>query len=105
MWHRDENKLSRLVFTVCVVLPHAAHAQSEIIDGWTDLLLSVSRLVIVFAAFLGIAYSAISLFRAYNADAEQERTRHLMAALFAGSFTIIGVIIGWISGLLFPVAT
>ena len=82
--------------------PSAVRAQSEIIDGWTDLLLSASRLVIVFGSLLGLAYAASSLWRAYHADMDDIRARHLFASVFAGVFTIIGVIIGWISGLLIP---
>ena len=82
--------------------PKAAFAQSEIIDGWTESLLAASNLVIIGASLLGIAYTSVSLVRAYKAPMEDMRTRHIFAALFAGSFTIIGVIIGWISGLLIP---
>lgn len=85
-----------------VALPQAAAAQSEIIDGWTDLLISAANLVIIFASLLGIAYTSVSLLRAYRAPMDDIRARHLFAALFAGSFTIIGVFIGWISGLLIP---
>ena len=52
-------------------MPQAASAQSEIIDGWTDLLISTSRLVIVFASFLGLAYVASSLLRAFRADLDE----------------------------------
>lgn len=82
--------------------PRPALAQSEIIDAWTDLLYSASRLVIVFAALLGLAYAGASLLRAYQAEGDSARAWHLLAAVFAGSFTIIGVIIGWVSGLLVP---
>jgi hypothetical protein len=90
------------ISAAAALAPSPGLAQSEIIDGWTDLLISVSRLVIIFASLLGIAYAATSLFRAYRADFDEARTRHLFAAMFAGLFTIIGVIIGWISGLLIP---
>ena len=85
--------------------PKAASAQSEIIDGWTESLLSLSNLVIIGASLLGIAYTSVSLVRAYKAPMEDMRARHLFAALFAGCFTIIGVFIGWISGLLIPGAS
>lgn len=85
-----------------LAFPGRAVAQSEIIDGWTDLLHSTSRLVIVLAAFLGLGYVAVSLLGAYRAEGDDARTRHLLAAIFAGSFTIIGVFIGWVSGLLAP---
>lgn len=77
-------------------------AQSEIIDGWTDLLLSASRLVIIGAAFIGILYSASATVRAYRAEDDRVRSQQMMAAFFAGAFTILGVIIGWVSGLLIP---
>lgn len=88
--------------TMGVALPQTALAQSEIIDGWTDLLLSAANLVIIFASLLGLVYAATSLLRAYRAPMDDIRSRHLLAAFFAGSFTIIGVFIGWISGLLIP---
>ena len=96
---------ARSALRVCALLiatPGAARAQSEIIDGWTDLLVSASRLVIVFGSLLGIVYAATSLWRAYHADMDDIRARHLFASVFAGVFTIIGVVIGWISGLLIP---
>lgn len=91
-----------LALAVLLMVPGAAFAQSEIIDGWTDLLLSASRLVIVFASLLGLAYAAASLWQAYHADLDDVRSRHLFGAVFAGVFTIIGVVIGWVSGLLIP---
>ena len=99
---------ARSTLRACLLLatvPGVARAQSEIIDGWTDLLLSASRLVIVFGSLLGLAYAASSLWRAYHADMDDIRARHLFASVFAGAFTIIGVIIGWISGLLIPGGT
>lgn len=102
MRFRNKHLVAMMTVFAIVVLPQTAFAQSEIIDGWTDLLLSASRIVIVFAALLGIAYAGLSLFQAYKADRDEDRTRYLIAALFAGTFTIIGVIIGWISGLLIP---
>lgn len=102
MRFRNHHLVAVMTGFAFLALPQTAFAQSEIIDGWTDLLVSVSRLVIVFAAFLGIAYAGMSLFQAYKADRDEDRTRHLIAALFSGTFTIIGVIIGWISGLLIP---
>lgn len=91
-----------LALAAVMVVPSAAFAQSEIIDGWTDLLRSASRLVIVFASLLGLAYAAASLWHAYHADLDDVRSRHLFGAVFAGVFTIIGVVIGWVSGLLIP---
>lgn len=102
MRFRNNHSVAVMTSFACVMVPQTAFAQSEIIDGWTDLLLSASRIVIVFAAFLGIGYAGISMFQAYKADRDQDRTRHLLAALFSGTFTIIGIIIGWISGLLIP---
>lgn len=79
-----------------------ALAQSEIIDGWTDILLAASRLVIIGGGALGIVYSASSMVRAYRAHDDHTRTQHMFAGFFAGVFTIVGVIIGWVSGLLIP---
>lgn len=96
------NQMLGTVIVIAAAMPLPAAAQSEIIDGWTDLLLSLSNLVIIFASLLGIAYTSVSLMRAYKAPMDDIRARHLFAALFAGCFTIIGVFIGWISGLLIP---
>ena len=96
------SKTSALTSLPLAFAPSASWAQSTIINGWTDLLLSASRMVIVFASLLGILYAASSLWRAYQADLDDTRARHLFAALFAGLFTIIGVVIGAVSGLLIP---
>lgn len=89
---------SLLPIAACAgLLPMAAHAGSALIDQWTAHLVSASRLVIVFSSVLGIAYAALSLTRAYRADMDDVRMRHMGAALFAGIFTIIGVLIGWVS--------
>lgn len=99
-----ETRIKRIGIPAVVMttIPHAAFAQSEIIDGWTELLISTSRLVIIGASLLGITYCAVSMLRAYRAPMDDVRSRHLIAALFSGVFTIIGVVIGWISGLLIP---
>lgn len=81
---------------VLTLAPCQAWAASDLIDGWTDLLISTSGIVIVFASLLGIVYAAQSLLRAYRAS-DEERMRHLFAAVFAGMFTMIGVLVGWIS--------
>ena len=90
--------------SACVAaMPAAVLAQgNEMIDGWTDILIVGSRLLIVGGGLLGIVYAAVSMGRAYNAPDDDARMRHMLAAIFSGVFTIIGVIIGWISGILFP---
>lgn len=97
--------LATASLALMTAMPGPAWAQSEIIDGWTDLLISLSRIVVVLASLLGLVYAAASLLRAFRADIDEVRTRHMLAALFAGTFTILGVIIGWISGLLIPGGT
>lgn len=100
-----ENRKTLLVCvtTSLVAMPAAVMAQgNEMIDGWTDILIVGSRLLIVGGGLLGIVYAAVSMSRAYNAPDDDVRMRHMLAAIFSGVFTIIGVIIGWISGILFP---
>lgn len=102
MPNQDRIKRAGATAVVITTLPRAAAAQSEIIDGWTEHLLTLSSLVIVFASLLGIVYCAVSLLRAFKAPTDEIRGRQMLAALFSGTFTIIGVVIGWISGLLIP---
>jgi hypothetical protein len=80
----------------------AAIAQDNVIDGWTDNLLSLSRLFIWGASALGIAYAASSILKAYRSHDDSTRVDHMLAALWAGMFTMIGVLAGWMSNLLFP---
>lgn len=84
------------------MVSNAAIAQDNVIDGWTDNLLSLSRLVIWGASALGIAYAASSILKAYRAQDDSARVDHMLAALWAGMFTMIGVLAGWMSNLLFP---
>ncbi len=85
--------------TAIILIPSAALAQASLIDGWTELLRSAARLIIIGAAALGILYAAVSLWRAYHAP-ETDRAPHMAAALFSGVFTILGVVVGWLSGLI-----
>jgi hypothetical protein len=94
------------VFALSAVLSgmasHAVIAQDNVIQGWTDNLLSLSRLVIWGASALGIAYAARSILKAYRAQDDSARVDHMLAALWSGMFTMIGVLAGWMSNLLFP---
>lgn len=73
----------------------------EWIQSWTDHAVSFSRIIIIGFSLLGVVLAAVSLWNAYHAD-DDEKNRHLGAALFAGVVGIAGVIVGWISGLLVP---
>ena len=91
--------LRAILVTALMLFPSAALAQASLIDGWTELLRSAARLIIIGAAALGVLYAAVSLWRAYHAP-ETDRAPHMAAALFSGVFTIFGVIVGWLSGLI-----
>lgn len=97
------NTLTKATFLVAASIPGAGSAAgTELIDNWTDTVVSASRVLIFFGGFLGILYAGWSMKQAYTAQDEEARLRHMMAAGFSGVFTIIGVIVGWVSGLLFP---
>lgn len=95
------------VWMACQATPLLAQATGpsgqQLLSDWMDILISGSRLLIVVMGGVGIVFAGLSMFKAYDAQDDRTRTRHLGAALFAGVITITGVVIGWISGILVPV--
>lgn len=81
--------------------PEAVTGQ-QLLSDWIGLIRSGSRILIIVTSGLGIILAGVSIYRAYDASDNRYRSKHIMAAVFAGLISITGVVIGWISGLLIP---
>lgn len=71
---------------------------SDLLASWTEGLVSIANLALIFAALMGVILVVVSLNRAH-AETKEGRSpvRHYFAAGIAGAITMLGVVVGALS--------
>lgn len=81
--------------------PAVASAQTvdTVFMTGVDLIQTASRVLVYVASALGIGLVAWSMFQLVSEPDDQDRWKHVAAAVVGSLFTIFGVIVGFFSGL------
>lgn len=80
----------------------ATTSWGDVLPVWQDAVVSGSRLIIYGTSALGIILVAYTLYVIATENDEDARWRAAKAGAIGSLFTIFGIIVGWISGILVP---